>query len=244
MLASNGRGGIEVADRGAVVVIGGTSGIGREVAKRYADAGRRVILSGRDEDRAAATAAELGGDTAGVAVDLSVPETIAPALADIGAVDYLVIAAIERDANKIREFDFARATRLVTLKLVGYAEVVHALHDRFHERSAVVLFGGLAMVRPYIGSTTVTTVNGGVSSMIRTLALELAPVRFNTLHPGIVGDTPTWAGNDAKLAEVLARTPTGRLVKTEDIVGATAFLLENEAVNGINLEVDGGWMLM
>jgi NAD(P)-dependent dehydrogenase (short-subunit alcohol dehydrogenase family) len=107
-----------------------------------------------------------------------------------------------------------------------------------------VLFGGLAMVRPYVGSTTVTTVNGGVSSMIRTLALELAPVRFNALHPGIVGDTPTWAGNDAKLAEVLARTPTGRLVTTEDMVGAAAFLLENEAVNGINLAVDGGWMLM
>ena len=233
-----------MVDKGAVVVIGGTSGIGREIARRYADAGRRVILSGRDQDRAAAIAAETGGDTTGVGVDLALPDTIAPALADVGVVDYLVVAAIERDANKIREFDAARATRLVTLKLVGYAEVVHALHDRFHERSAVVLFGGLAMVRPYIGSTTVTTVNGGVSSMIRTLALELAPVRFNALHPGIVGDTPTWAGNDAKLAEVLARTPTGRLVTTEDIVGAAAFLLENEAVNGINLDVDGGWMLM
>lgn len=231
-------------DKGAVVVIGGTSGIGREIARRYADAGRSVILSGRDPDRAAAIAAELGGDAAGIGVDLSLPNTIAPALAQVGAVDYLVIAAIERDANKIREFDAARATRLVTLKLVGYAEVVHALHDRFHERSAVVLFGGLAMVRPYIGSTTVTTVNGGVSSMIRTLALELAPVRFNALHPGIVGDTPTWAGNDAKLAEVLARTPTGRLVTTDDIVGAASFLLENEAVNGVNLDVDGGWILM
>ena len=232
-----------MADMGAVVVIGGTSGIGREVARRYADAGRRVILSGRDPERAAAVAAELGGNTAGVAVDLCLPETIAPALVEAGAVDYLVIAAIERDANKIRTFDAARATRLVTLKLVGYAEVVHALHERFHDRSAVVLFGGLAMVRPYVGSTTVTTVNGGISSMIRTLALELAPVRFNALHPGIVGDTPTWAGNDAKLAEVLARTPTGRLVTTADMVGATAFLLENEAVNGINLDVDGGWML-
>ena len=233
-----------MVENGAVVVIGGTSGIGREIARRYADAGRHVILSGRDRDRAAAAAADLGGHTTGVAVDLSQPETITGALADIGVVDYLVVAAIERDANKIREFDSGRATRLVTLKLVGYAEVVHALHDRFHDRSAVVLFGGLAMVRPYVGSTTVTTVNGGVSSMIRTLALELAPVRFNALHPGIVGDTPTWQGNDAKLAEVLARTPTGRLVTMEDMVGATAFLLENEAVNGINLDVDGGWMLM
>jgi NAD(P)-dependent dehydrogenase (short-subunit alcohol dehydrogenase family) len=233
-----------MAEAGAVVIIGGTSGIGHRIAQRYADAGREVVLSGRDAGRAARTAAEIGGRARGLGVDLAEPETIVGALADVGTVEYLVLAAVERDANKIREFDVTRATRLVTLKLVGYAEVVHALSDRFHDRSAVVLFGGLALQRPYVGSTTITTVNGGVSSMIRTLALELAPVRFNALHPGIVGDTPTWAGNEAKLAEVKARTPTGRMVTTDDIVGAALFLLENEAVNGVNLAVDGGWLLM
>jgi NAD(P)-dependent dehydrogenase (short-subunit alcohol dehydrogenase family) len=233
-----------MAEAGAVVIIGGTSGIGHRIAQRYADAGREVVLSGRDAGRAARIAAEIGGRARGVGVDLAEPETIVGALADVGTVEYLVLAAVERDANTIREFDVTRATRLVTLKLVGYAEVVHALSDRFHDRSAVVLFGGLALQRPYVGSTTVTTVNGGVSSMIRTLALELAPVRFNALHPGIVGDTPTWAGNEAKLAEVKARTPTGRMVTTDDIVGAALFLLENEAVNGVNLAVDGGWLLM
>lgn len=233
-----------MAEAGAVVIIGGTSGIGHRIAQRYADAGREVVLSGRDAGRAERIAAEIGGRARGVGVDLAEPESIVGALADVGTVEYLVLAAVERDANTIREFDVTRATRLVTLKLVGYAEVVHALSDRFHDRSAVVLFGGLALQRPYVGSTTVTTVNGGVSSMIRTLALELAPVRFNALHPGIVGDTPTWAGNEAKLAEVKARTPTGRMVTTDDIVGAVLFLLENEAVNGVNLAVDGGWLLM
>ena len=55
-----------------------------------------------------------------------------------------------------------------------------------------MLFGGLAKERPYPGSTTVTTVNGAVSAMVRTLALELAPVRVNAIHPGVVGDSPAW----------------------------------------------------
>jgi NAD(P)-dependent dehydrogenase (short-subunit alcohol dehydrogenase family) len=70
----------------------------------------------------------------------------------------------------------------------------------------------------------------------------LAPIRFNALHPGIVGDSPFWDGKP--LDAVIQRTPTGRLATMTEIVDATVFLLENRAVNGVNLYVDGGWMLM
>ena len=101
---------------------------------------------------------------------------------------------------------------------------------------------GRAKDRPYPGSTTVTTVNGGVSSLIRTLAIELAPIRFNAIHPGIVGDSPFW--KDKPLDAVVERTPTRRLATMDDIVDAVVFLLENRAMNGTNLYVDSGWMLM
>ncbi|HET8674120.1 MAG TPA: SDR family oxidoreductase, partial [Thermoleophilaceae bacterium] len=91
---------------------------------------------------------------------------------------------------------------------------------------------------------TVTSVNGAVTTMVRTFAIELAPIRVNAIHPGIVGDTPYWEGNQAMLDAVKARTPTGRLVRTEDVVGASLFLLENPAVNGVNLPLDGGWIMM
>ena len=86
------------------------------------------------------------------------------------------------------------------------------------------------------------TVNGGISSLIRTLAIELAPIRFNAIHPGIVGDSPFWEGK--ALDAVIERTPTKRLATMAEIVDATVFLLENRAINGINLYVDGGWMLL
>ena len=229
---------------GAVVIVGGTSGIGLALAQRYAGEGRRVVITGRDAARAQETAATIGGEVAGRALDLAEPVGIAAAVAGLDAVDRLVLAAIERDDNSVRAYDIARATRLVTLKLVGYTEVVHALVPALAGDSSILLFGGLALRRPYPGSTTITTVNGGVSGLVRSLAVELAPIRVNALHPGIVGDTPTWAGKPpAVLDAVRARTPLGRLVTTEDIVDAAAFLLENRAVNGVNLEVDGGWLL-
>ncbi len=222
------------------VVLGGTSGIGKEIVKSLAAKGATVYLSGRSAESAENAATEIGMGTIGLAVDLSEPEHIAASLSSIASVDYLVIPAIERDSNTIADYNIAGAVRLVTLKLVGYAESIHALRDRFSTNASVVLFGGLAMERPYPGSTTVSTVNGGVVGMIHTLACELAPVRINAIHPGIIGDSPYWENKDN--SPIISRTPLGRLVTMQEIVHSVEFLLENTGVNGVNLNMDGGWL--
>jgi NAD(P)-dependent dehydrogenase (short-subunit alcohol dehydrogenase family) len=232
--------------QGSVVVVGGTSGIGLGLASAYATRGRNVVITGRTGERCAEVAGGIGGpgEVSWRALDLAQPHAIAEALSDLGQVDHLVLAAIERDQNTIGDYDVDRAIRLVTLKLVGYTEVVHVIAPKLGPEGSILLFGGLALRRPYPGSTTITTVNGGVEGLVRTLAVQLAPVRVNAIHPGIVGDTPEWADKPPEmLAAVAARTPLGRLVTTDEIVGASTFLLENGGVNGVNLEVDGGWML-
>jgi NAD(P)-dependent dehydrogenase (short-subunit alcohol dehydrogenase family) len=230
---------------GAVVVVGGTRGLGNEVARHYAEQGREVVVTGRDAANAEQCAAELGGSARGLALDLAEPQSIAASLADVGDVEFLVLAGIERDSNTVRDYDLAAALRLVTLKLVGYTEVVHTLLPRLADDSSIVLYGGLARDRPYPGSTTVTTVNGGVTGLVRTLVIELAPRRVNALHPAIVGDSPQWRDMAAdKVQALVDRTPLGRLVTMEEVVGATCFLLENRAINGVNLPVDGGWLCL
>ena len=140
----------------------------------------------------------------------------------------------------------ARALRLVTLKLVGYTEVDPRARAAPHaENASILLFGGLALRRPYPGSTTVSTVNGGVTGLVHTLAVELAPIRVNALHPGIVGDSPV-LGRQAGLpcSKPCARARrSGGSATMDEIVDAAIFLLENGAVNGVNLDVDGGWLL-
>ena len=228
---------------GTVVIVGGTQGLGRRLAERFAQDGQPVVLTGREAQRARTVAAEIGTGVRGCSLNLAEPHQIAGCLTGIENVDHVVLAAIERDANSVREYDVARAIRLATLKLVGYTEVLHTLHHTLHDRSSVLLYGGLAKDRPYPGSTTVTSVNGAVETMVRTFALELAPVRVNAVHPGIVGDSPAWEGNPAMLEAVLKRTPTGRIITMNEVTDAALFLLRNGAVNGVNLNVDGGWVL-
>ncbi|MEA2245944.1 MAG: hypothetical protein QOH46_473 [Solirubrobacteraceae bacterium] len=229
------------AEPGSVVVVGGTRGIGRELARAYVERGCEVVITGRDAAGAEAAAADAGA-TAGLALDLTRPEEIAERLAGVGPVSRLVLAAIDRDTNTVRDYDMARALALVTLKLVGYTQVVHAVLPSMDADASILLFGGLAKDRPYPGSTTVSTVNGGVTGMVRTLTIELAPIRVNAVHPGIVGDSPMWKGDAAMFDRVSTRTAIGRPVTMAETVDASVFLLENGAMNGVNLDVDGGWL--
>jgi NAD(P)-dependent dehydrogenase (short-subunit alcohol dehydrogenase family) len=230
---------------GCVVVVGGTQGLGLEVARHYADQGREVVLAGRNQQRAEAVAAEVGGKTTGLGLDLARPHELADRLAGVDRVEHLVLAAIERDENRVHTFDLEGATRLVTLKLVGYAEAVHVLAPRMGPDGSVVLFGGRAKDRPYPGSTMVSTVNGGVAGLVSSLAVELAPIRCNAIHPGIVGDSPYWsAKGEPVLERYRSETPSRQLTTMQDVVGAVVFLLENRSVTGVDLYVDAGWLLL
>ena len=229
-----------------ILIVGGTSGIGLELAKDVIARGDKVVITGRDEANCRAIAEGLGPEASYVALDISEPESIAGQLAGLGRIHGLVLAAIERDANTIREYDIARARRLVTLKLVGYAETVHTLLDRLEpsRETGIVLFGGRAKDAPYPGSTTVSTINGGVEGLTRTLALELAPIRVNAIHPGIIGDSPFWANKpEGVLDQYTTRTPGGELATMDDIVDATQFLLRNRGISGESIYIDRGWRL-
>jgi NAD(P)-dependent dehydrogenase (short-subunit alcohol dehydrogenase family) len=230
-----------MTDRGAVLVVGGTRAIGLEIVRHYAAAGEDVVLSGQAPEHVAVAIGEVDQPVRGVTFDLAEPHGIAAALADLGPIRRLVLAAIDRDQNFIGTYDIDKAIRLVTLKLVGYTTVVSTLRERLTDDASIVLFGGMAKERPYPGSTTVTTVNGGVVGLTRTLVEELHPIRVNSIHPGVVGDSPYWTEKPAAITKYTSETPIGRLATMAEIVDAVVFLLENRAVNGVELIVDGGW---
>jgi NAD(P)-dependent dehydrogenase (short-subunit alcohol dehydrogenase family) len=161
-----------------VLIVGGTAGIGRELAAHYLGEGARVTIAGRDAERAAKIAADLGR-----------PGELVTALQDVPPVDHLVLAGMERDLNTVAGYDVERAVNLATVKLVGYTTVVHALYRKMPSDGSVLLFGGVAKDAPYPGSTTVSTVNAAMVGLVSTLSLEIAPVRVNAIHAGPVEDS-------------------------------------------------------
>ena len=113
------------------MIIGGTSGIGRTLAESYAGRGRTVVVACRDTGRAEQAAGEIGGATTGIAVDLSKPAEIAGAVAGVKDVEHLVLAAIDcATTTACASSTSTGAMQLVTMKLVGYTEAIHALLPR------------------------------------------------------------------------------------------------------------------
>jgi NAD(P)-dependent dehydrogenase (short-subunit alcohol dehydrogenase family) len=223
------------------VVVGGSGGLGGVLARRFADRGDDVVVTSTDRARAESVAAGLGARARGLALDLSRPGTIEAALAGVQEVDHLVVTAVGQAANTLERFDLTDAVAAVTMKLVGYAETVRVLRGRFAPGASVVLFGGLAKERPYPGSTVVSTFNAGITGLVRTLAVEIAPHRVNALHPGLIGDSPRW--RDVPNPPHSDRTPIGRLVTMAEIADATEFLLRNGGVNAHDLHMDGGLLV-
>jgi NAD(P)-dependent dehydrogenase (short-subunit alcohol dehydrogenase family) len=224
------------------LVIGGASeGVGGVLARKFAGRGDNVIVTSRDSSRAEAAAKEIGGVTRGLAIDLSQPATIAAALDTVTEVDNVVITAMESVPVTLADFRIDDAVRSVTIKLVGYAEAVRVLRDRFRPGASVVLFGGLAKERPYPGSTMVTTFNAGLTGLVKTLAAEIAPHRVNAVHPGLIGDSPKW--RDVPGHPHVAATPIGRLVTMAEVADATDFLLRNAGMNAQDLYIDGGFLI-
>ena len=155
-------------EKGSVVVVGGTQGLGRELAQSYADDGHDVVVTGKDQSRAESAASEIGGRTRGIGFDLAEPHGIAEQTRGRGRRRIPRPGCDRPGLNNLREYDIDAGVRLVTMKLVGYAEVIHSLLPRIGDDSSILLFGGRARDRPYPGSTTVTTVNGGVIRLVRT----------------------------------------------------------------------------
>jgi NAD(P)-dependent dehydrogenase (short-subunit alcohol dehydrogenase family) len=226
------------------VLIGATQGIGREMAAEYARQGANVVITGRTAERATDVAGELSkngtGTVTGLPLDLTRPGEIVAALTAIGRVDRLVIIGMIRDHNSLADYNVARAIDLAVTKVVGYTAVVSALAPRLAPDASIVLFGGMAKEYPHPGSTTVSAVNAAVTGLVRTMSVELSPVRVNAIHTGPIEDSPYWTENPAMLDTYRKLSLTGRLGTMSDVVNACVFLLESPIANGIDLHADGG----
>ncbi|SDI52342.1 NAD(P)-dependent dehydrogenase, short-chain alcohol dehydrogenase family [Sinosporangium album] len=229
------------------VIIGGTKGLGYQIAKATVAAGSRVTITGRDETTAKARAHELGGLATGAACDLNDWDSIDRLFAGIDTVDHLVLTALDRDHNTIAEFRPDDCTQTMMMKTVGYATAVSKAVPKFSADSSVVLFSGLSMLRPVPGSTTLSMANAAILGLLNTLTVEIAPVRVNVITPGVVGGTDAVDKADPVRADwyeaMRQRTPAKRLPSPEDIVSAVFFLQDCQGVNGANLIVDAGMNL-
>ncbi len=243
----------------SAIVTGGASGIGRAICLRLAEEGVRVEIYDIDEDGAAETArmiAENGGRAAGRKVDISdhdaVADAVAASEAETGGIDILVNNAGWDLAMPFLKTDPALWRKIVDINLYGPLNLHHLVLPHMVERGRgkVVNIASDAARAGSSGEAVYSACKGGIVSLTRTLARELARanIQINVICPGPT-DTPlfaSFAGDDEagrKLVAGLERAiPMRRLGQPDDYPGLVAFLASSDAnfITGQTVSISGG----
>ena len=234
-----------------VLVIGGSSGMGRGAARAVAARGGRVVVTSRSADGLPAAVAgvlddlspldgvDRVGPVTGAVCDLGDPDSVRAAVLDAPGLDHLVVTAAPGRGVSDREFFDG--------KFWGSRAACAAAGERLPEHGSVLLVSGGLAVRPVPGQWSVTCAFAAVEALARAMAVELAPRRVNCIRPGLF-DTPSWAGltaeqRDALFAEATTGLPAGRAATEEDFGDAAVGLLTSRYVTGQTVIVDGGQAL-
>ena len=140
------------------------------------------------------------------------------------------------------------AREYLDAKLFGSWAAARYAAPRMRAGGSITFLTGGAAVRPRPGATMVMAAFAALEALSTALAVELAPLRVNTIRPGFT-DSPVWDALDATARErlrrdVAAALPSGRIGTIEDIGHAAVFLMTNPQVTGTVLEVSGGETLV
>lgn len=242
-----------LVDRTAVVT-GSTRGIGAGIARRFADEGANVVVSGRSAAAGEAVAREInnasnGGEATFVETDVRDPDSVASlaaeAAAQYGDIDVLVNnAAVQTDTGvedaTLEDWEF-----VVETNFRGYWLVAREAIEHMPEGGSIVNVSSnharLTMPKtfPY------NAVKAGIDGMTRAMAVELGPIgiRANSINPGWVEvDRTREELAERKYEEVEELHPVGRIGQPADVAGVAAFLASDDAafVTGSSILVDGG----
>lgn len=225
-----------------IVIMGGTKGLGLEIARAAVARGDQVTVAGRTPEVAQAEVEALGQDAAYGICDLTDWTSLEAFFDQVDRIDHLVLVALLRDNNDIKDFRPDDSATTSLMKNVGYAASVHYALPKLSPTGSVLMFSGLSMWLPFPGSTTISMANAGVVGLANSLAVQIAPTRVNVITPGVVDGTDAVAHADPERAVAYEaareRTPGKRLPTPDNIVDASFALMDNPGINAANLVVD------
>jgi NAD(P)-dependent dehydrogenase (short-subunit alcohol dehydrogenase family) len=231
-----------------VLVIGGSAGIGLEVARRARAEGADVVLTGRNADRLQDAAREVGAAST-AAFDATDPDSMGRFFGGLPEpVDHVLVTAGRPHYGPLFEMESDELRSALTEHPMLALDVARNASGRVRPGGSLVFMGGTGGRRPRVGQVIAHTVTIAMPALIAGLALELAPVRVNLIAAGFV-DTPLSAellGEDLddRRDELRSTLPIGRVVGPADVAALAVHVMGNTALTGGTYDVDGGQQLV
>ena len=227
-----------------VVVIGGSAGIGLETARRARAEGADVILTGRNPDRLAQAAQDVGAHRS-AAFDVNDAAAVESFFRDLPTpIDHVLVTAGGPTYGPLLEMDSAQVRDAISDHVVTALTVARNAAPKMRPAGTLLLMGGTGGRRVGHGLGIVSAATAALPPFTAALALELAPIRVNLIAAGFV-DTPLSAALlgdrlDERRNELRATLPIGRVVEPADVAALAVHIMTNTALTGATYDIDGG----
>lgn len=228
-----------------VVVVGGSSGIGLETARRLLDTGAKVTVTGRDEARLAKAKQQLGSEAHTLVMDAAAADTHKAKFEQIGKFDHLVLAlGSGRGVGPFASVSIADVKLGFEEKVFAHFATAQAALPFLNPKGSITIVSAVSAVAAVPGTAGIGAANAAVAALATILAVELKPLRVNAVSPGVI-DTPWWDTfpidqKEAMFTDFAAKTPVGRVGRSEDVAKAITFLIDDDFVTGQTIVLDGG----
>jgi NAD(P)-dependent dehydrogenase (short-subunit alcohol dehydrogenase family) len=230
-----------------VLVLGGTSGIGLATARLAKDEGARLIVTGRDPERLHRIGSELDASIA--AFDMTDFGRLQQFFDELPSqVDHVLLTGPGPYYTALEDFDFVEARRSIESHLLLLIKLAQASIGKVRPPGTLLFMGGTGGRHIAPGLTLIAALTAGLPALVKSLALELAPIRVNLMAAGFV-DTPLSAAIlgerlDARREELARTLPIRRVVEPGDIAALALHLMSNTAITGATFDIDGGQQLV
>ena len=231
-----------------VAVIGGSSGIGFAVAEGAVADGARVVIGSSTSTKVEAAVARLGPAASGMVVDVSEEAGIEAFFTALGAFDHLVFTAGDWGPrlapNPIAQLDVAAASEGLKVRFWGALLCIKHAHPHISAKGSITLTDGLLALLPMKGLPLPTAFGGATQHLVRGLAVDLAPVRVNSVCPGLVltEHLANWPAE--MISQITGRQPLPRGAEPAEAAQAYLYLMRGGYTTGQVMVVDGGATLV
>ncbi len=229
-----------------ILVIGGSSGIGYATAAGALAEGAKVSIASRSEEKLRAAQASLQGQVEARKLDVSDTAAVKAFFDASPTYDHIVVSGAAFKFGTVRDQDIDDAYAAMNVKFWGAYRV--ARMAKVAPGGSFVFVSGFLSRRPKPNMVLVGAINAALETLAQGLALEMAPLRFNVVSPGII-DTPTRAAMPADARKTMLENaakalPVKRVGQAEDCADQILLMLRNTFMTGSVVYVDGGGLLI
>ncbi len=229
----------------SLLVIGGTSGMGKAIALGGLARGMKVTVAGREDDTFRAVQQELGDQLEVKAIDIGSEEEIKKFFSSAQAIDHVVTSAAF-----VRTGDFkSSSTEDARISFTGKFWSQYLVAKYAEVKQSILFFSGIYSRKPPKGTASVAAANSAVEGLARALAVDLAPIRVNAIAPGLIQGTGAYLSmseedRNQMYNSVAQSLPAGLVGDAESVAGVALAILESNYINGQVIDIDGGMMII